>query len=283
MQLTAAKYCTLLSLLWGVSACSSTSTANQSTAPSFERLNAVLWMQTSAEYYAAVQSTYTQATQMLSAGLAEKHWSAAQEQSGDYTHLPPAIILDIDETVLDNSPFQAQLIKDNKSFTPEEWRRWTQLASAEPLPGVKAYLDYAAAQGVTIFYVTNRDAAQEQDTRINLQRLQLPLRTDIDVLLTKNENHWNSSDKGPRRTYVSHDFRIIALIGDDFGDFVSGAKGSVETRLALAKNYSAAWGKKWFLLPNPVYGSWESVLFNQNYNQSAEQITQRKLKRLRGF
>ncbi|HEY0894700.1 MAG TPA: HAD family acid phosphatase, partial [Cellvibrio sp.] len=127
-----------------ISACSSIETKNNAQAqPTYERLNAVLWMQTSAEYYALTQSAYTQATSMLGKGLADKNWTAAQEQSGDYQNLPPAIILDIDETVLDNSPFQAQLIKDNAIFTQEAWDKWTQLASAQPLPGAKAFLDFA--------------------------------------------------------------------------------------------------------------------------------------------
>jgi 5'-nucleotidase (lipoprotein e(P4) family) len=267
-----------------ISACGSIdSKSNASTQPTNERLNAVLWMQTSAEYYALTQSAYTQATNMLSKGLADKNWTAAQEQTGDYRKLPPAIILDIDETVLDNSPFQAQLIKDNANFTQEAWDKWTRLASAQPLPGAKAFLDFAVAQGVTIFYVTNRDASQEQDTRKNLLQQNLPLRTDIDVVLTKNENRWSSSDKGARRSYVSKDFRIIALVGDDFGDFVSGAKGSPETRVELAKNGQAAWGTKWFLIPNPVYGSWEAALFNHDYSTPVTEVTSIKLKKLRGF
>lgn len=267
-----------------LSACSSMEPSNRAQAQStYERLNAVLWMQTSAEYYALTQSAYTQATSMVDKALADKHWSAAQEQSGDYSKLPPAIILDIDETVLDNLPFQAQLIKDNAPFTQEAWDKWTKLAAAEPLPGAKAFLDYASTKGITIFYVTNRDASQEEDTRANLRQQNLPLRDDIDVVLTRNENRWSSSDKGARRHYVSQDFRIIALVGDDFGDFVSGAKGTAETRVELAKNSAAAWGSKWFLIPNPVYGSWEAALFNHDYTTPVNEVTGLKLKQLKGF
>jgi acid phosphatase len=287
MPTTSLKNLCQISLLTGaccISACGSIDTKNNARAqPTYERLNAVLWMQTSAEYYALTQNAYTQATSMLGKGLADKNWTAAQEQSGDYQNLPPAIILDIDETVLDNSPFQAQLIKDNAIFTQEAWDKWTQLASAQPLPGAKAFLDFADSQGVTIFYVTNREASQEQDTRKNLQQQNLPLRDDIDVVLTKNENRWSSSDKGARRTFVSKDFRIIALIGDDFGDFVSGAKSSPETRVELAKNGQSAWGTKWFLIPNPVYGSWEAALFNHDYAKPASEVTELKLKQLKGF
>lgn len=267
-----------------ISACSSIdSTTTAQATPTQERLNAVLWMQTSAEYYALAQSAYTQATAMLGKGLADKNWSAAQEQTSDYSHLPPAIILDIDETVLDNLPFQAQLIKDDAIFTQTSWNKWTQLAAAKPIPGAKEYLDYVESEGVTIFYVTNREASQEASTRKNLLQQKLPLRDDIDVVLTKNENDWTSSDKGARRSFVSKDFRIIALIGDDFGDFVSGAKGTPETRVELAKNSATSWGSKWFLIPNPVYGSWEAALFNHDYSKPEAEVTKLKLQKLRGM
>lgn len=283
MNITPLKSLFSVSVLAGVCCLSACSSSGPQPMQSYERLNAVLWMQTSAEYYALTQSVYTQATHMLDKGLADKHWTAAQEQSGNYSHLPPAIILDIDETVLDNLPFQAQLIKDNAPFTQAAWENWTKLAAAEPLPGAKAFLDYANAQGITIFYVTNREASQEEDTRTNLLRQHLPLRDDIDVVLTRNENRWSSSDKGARRHYVSQDFRIIALVGDDFGDFVSGAKGTAETRVELAKNSTDAWGKKWFLIPNPVYGSWEAALFNHDYSTATDKVTALKLKQLKGF
>lgn len=270
--------------LFCLSACTTVkSTTANNTQPNHERLNSVLWMQTSAEYQALSLSAYHQATTMLDKGLATPNWTAALEQSGKYQQLPPAIILDIDETVLDNSPFQAQLIKDNAPFTQDAWDAWTKQASAIPLPGAKAYLDYVHAQGVTIFYVTNRDASQEQDTRRNLQLQKLPLRDDIDVVLTKNENGWSSSDKGARRSFVSQHFRIIALVGDDFGDFASQAKGAPDERIAVANANADAWGTTWFLIPNPVYGSWEAALHNHDYKLLPAEITAKKLTYLRGM
>lgn len=273
------KLCYAFAAVCGLSACSSTPQPSGTN----ERLNAVLWMQGSAEYHALALNTYAQATKAIAPALADKTWSAALEQIGTYTALPPAIIVDIDETILDNLPFQAQLIKDGKPFNQKDWEQWTQRASAVPLPGAKAFLDAAQAQGVTIFYVTNREATQEQDTRENLLKQQLPLRTDIDVVLTKNENGWNSSDKSSRRTYIVRNFRVIALVGDDFGDFSSGAKGKPQDRVELAKTYESLWGKKWFLLPNPVYGSWEAALHNHDHGMSDEEVLRLKLEALKGM
>lgn len=270
------KLCFALAAVCGISACSSTPPLPESN----ERLNAVLWMQGSAEYQALSLNTYAQATKAIAPALADKTWSAALEQIGNYTAMPPAVIVDIDETVLDNLPFQAQLIKDRKTFSQNDWEQWTQRASAKPIPGAKAFLDAAHAQGVTIFYVTNREATQEKDTRTNLLNQKLPVRPDIDVVLMKNENGWNSSDKSSRRTHVIKNFRVIALVGDDFGDFSSGAKGTPQDRVELAKTYESLWGKKWFLLPNPVYGSWEAALHNNDYSLPAAEVTKRKLEQL---
>lgn len=248
--------------------------------PSYERLNAISWMQTSAEYNALTTSIYKQASVAVDTALARPDWSAATEQTGNTANLPPAVILDIDETVLDNLPYQAQLIKTHSEFKPETWNQWTQQASAQPVPGASEFLHYAESKGVTIFYVTNRDVTQEADTRKNLTKLNLPLRTDIDVVLTKNENDWKASDKSTRRAYVAKNFRIIALVGDDFGDFDSRAYGTPEQRLETAKARADYWGKKWFLIPNPVYGSWEASLYNHNNKMSSADILLEKLKNL---
>lgn len=278
----------LITGLCSLSACTSTASKNeisvqknQNSAQSYERLNAILWMQTASEYYAAASSAYAQASTMLDSALADKSWTAATEQTTAYQHLPPAVILDIDETVLDNIPSQAQLLKDNEPFDEKgNWKEWTELAQAEPIPGAAEFLALAEQKGITIFYVTNRDANQEQVTRNNLLLKKLPLRDDIDTVLMKNENGW-SSDKTARRSYVSKNFRIVALVGDDFGDFVSGVKVTPAQRLELAKQYSANWGKKWFLIPNPVYGSWESALHNHDYSTPANQVTTLKMEQLK--
>lgn len=247
---------------------------------SYERLNAVLWMQTSAEYNVLCTNAYKQASQAIDAGLANTNWTAATEQTENFSSLPSAVILDLDETVLDNRPYEAQLIKNQSEFAPDSWSKWIQQASAQAVPGASEFLHYAESKGVTIFYVTNRDAKQEADTRKNLVNLHLPLRDDIDVVLTKKENGWNTSDKSSRRAYVAKNFRIIALVGDDFGDFDSAAYGTPEQRLDAAKARADYWGSKWFLIPNSVYGSWEASIYNHNDKISTTDALIEKLKKL---
>src|SRR5215203_940023 len=78
-----------------------------------ENLNAVAWMQTSLEYQASAVQAYRLAARQLDEALADRSWTAAIEQTGDASKLPPAVVLDIDETVLDNSPFQARVVRNN--------------------------------------------------------------------------------------------------------------------------------------------------------------------------
>lgn len=248
-----------------------------------ERLHGVLWMQTSAEYQTLTQLAFSQATGAFEDALHDRNGKAALEQTNDSSLLPPAIVVDIDETILDNSRFQGRLVIDRSEYKEGVWRRWIQKRKAEPVPGALEFLHYVASRGVTIFYVTNRDASQESDTRANLLAFNLPLRTDIDVVLSKNENGWSSSDKGSRRSHICKDFRVLILVGDDLGDFVSGAKDEPQARVKLANTHKSMWGKRWILIPNPLYGSWESALFNHDFSKPDNEVLELKVEKIRGF
>ena len=129
-----------------------------------------------------------------------------------------------------------------------------------PIPGALEFTRAAAAKGVTVFYVTNRDRALEQATRDNLAKFGFPLDPSRDTVLTRAERpEWTSSDKSSRRSVVAQDFRILLLVGDDFGDFVQGARGTLAARKALDEANAAMWGVKWIALPNPMYGSWKTA------------------------
>ena len=133
-----------------------------------ENLNSAVWVQTAAEYRAAAIQAFATAENALDRELSRTHDSAAVEQSGDYSSLPPAVIVDIDDTVLDNSPFEARLIESGGAYTSEGWNQWVREASAAPVPGAVEFAKHAAASGVTVFYISNRDASVEGPTRANL-------------------------------------------------------------------------------------------------------------------
>ena len=185
-----------------------------------EGLNATTWVQTAAEARIAALQAYALATRQLDVALKDKSWSAAVEQRPNYAQLPPAIILDLDETVLDNSPYQARLVRDDSTYTGPSWEAWVLQAEAKAIAGAPAFLKYAAKRGVQIFYVSNRGAREEAATRQNLKRLGLPLQTNGDHVLMNGEQPTWTSDKTSRRAFVAASHRVLLLVGDDLNDFV---------------------------------------------------------------
>ena len=248
-----------------------------------EGLRAVIWVQTSAEYQACAEQAYRAAKEKLDVALRNQDWTAAPEQLRGYQHLPPAVILDVDRTVLDNAPFQGQLVKESRAFTRDLWEKWVSMAKALPVPGALGFVKYAESRKVEIFYVTNRTANLEQATRNNLEKLGFPTKTEPDTLLMKREKGW-SSDKSSRRRHVAKDYRILLLLGDDFNDFVSRARGkgvTLKDRTRLANQYKSYWGEKWIMLPNPIYGSWEAALYEFEYGLPNPEKLKREYEKLK--
>ncbi len=242
-----------------------------------EQLDAVLWVQHSAEYRAAALQAYNQARVALDRALADTGWTAALEQTGAFGHLPPAVILDVDETVLDNSPHQGRLILGDMVFNRASWDRWVKEEIAQPVPGALQFCQYAARQGVTVFYVTNRRDHLREVTRNNLRQMGFPLAEGRETLLTRGGN----SDKGQRRAHIAQEFRILLLVGDNTADFAPGFRGAgAEKRAALTEQYADWWGRRWIMLPNPMYGSWEEALPGFDYSQSRSERVRTKRRAL---
>jgi 5'-nucleotidase (lipoprotein e(P4) family) len=221
--------------------------------------DSVAWFRTSVEYRATALQAYRLAALMLERALADPAWTAALEQTGEFASKPPAVVLDVDETVLDNSESEERNIRTGVAYSEERWAEWCHERRATPLPGALDFTRAAAAKGVAVFYVTNRDHTLEQATRDNLAAHGFPLDPGRDTVLTKNERPGWSSDKSSRRSLVAQDFRIVLLIGDDLGDFVQGARGTLAARRALDEANASMWGVKWIALPNPMYGSWKTA------------------------
>ena len=241
----------------------------------------VLYAQSSAEYEASNIQTYVNAKSALDRALNDVTWTAATEQKDNFENKPPAIILDIDETVLNNVPFQARSIIDGQSY-PTGWLDWMLEESSDAVAGVSDFLEYSQSKGVKIFYVTNRIAVAEDATRNNLKKLGLPLDTDRDVLLMKDENGW-TSDKVSRRKLVAKDYRILLLIGDQLGDFLPLDETTLEldARKELADTYKHMWGSKWFMITNPMYGRWEASIYNNEYPDTEDELMQMRLEALK--
>lgn len=248
-----------------------------------EQLLGTLWVQTSVEYRMGAEQAYRLAQEMVEVALKDPSWTAALEQETRYAHLPPAVILDLDETVLDNSPFQSQLIKEGTTFNESSWERWARAAQARAVPGALDFVKYLQSKGVEAFYITNRHHAFEADTRRNLQRLGFPVKATPDSVLTKNEKPEWGTDKSSRRRVIARDYRILLLVGDDLNDFLSGAHILPDQRLKLAATYQSYWGTKWILIPNPVYGSWERALYGYASGLPQAEKLNKKYEKLEGI
>lgn len=233
-------------------------------------LHSTLWTQTAVEYDGTARQAYVLAEQMMQRGLADSTWTASTEQAEmghqDYRDKPPAVVLDVDETVLDNSPYQARLIREDEAYGSESWKAWVREAQAAPVPGAQAFTQAAVQHGVQVVYLTNRDADVEAPTRKNLRALGFPVDDAPDAVLTQGEQPgWDS--KTARRQWVAERYRILLLVGDNFGDFAAEVDTTVAARRQRGRAFREYWGTRWIVLPNPQYGSWEGALHEFAYGR----------------
>jgi acid phosphatase len=227
-----------------------------------ETLDAALWMQTSVEYRAVALETYRAAEGALVEALRDTSVSAVLEQPSGSGSLPPAVILDVDETVLDNSAYAARRILAGATYSTESWSAWVEEARAPAVPGAVGFVREARRLGVAVFYVTNRNASLEGATRRNLVAAGLAAPTSgVDDLLMLDERPDWGGDKTSRRSYVARTHRVLLLFGDNFEDFTREARASPEARAVAYERHEGRWGRTWFALPNPTYGSWEEALY----------------------
>lgn len=247
------------------------------TAPN-DILNAVLWMQHSVEYKANSIGIYALAKMQLDAALDDKKASALDQNGAN--DLPPAVILDLDETVIDNSAYEAGLTTTNADYSSKTWAGWVAAKDAKAVPGSLDYLKYADSKGVKIFYITNREADQEEATKANMQALGYPMGGNVDTFLMNKEKPDWKGDKKTRRDFVAKDYRVIGLFGDNFNDFTSAASGTAEERQAAFEKVKDHFGKDWFMLANPTYGSWESTPYKNNFKLSNEEKRTMKMEAL---
>lgn len=229
-------------------------------------ISATLWTQTSLEFSALSTSVFQAATAAIDDALADPQWSALAPHEyalvamngdgGDMATLPPAVIVDLDETILDNSPYQAWRIVEGVEYSPDSWNAWANEGAAPFIPGALEFLQACDEAGVIVFYVSNRYASTEEATIRNLQQAGLDLGDEPGerVLLREEIDAWSSSNKTPRRLHVAQTHRIILMAGDAFGDFFE--PDAVDDPLTA---YAEFWGVRWFVLPNPQYGGWNRI------------------------
>lgn len=231
--------------------------------PQQRALYAGLWMQLSAEYRALCYQTYHFATQRLQAALPALPPGAR----------PPAVVLDLDETVLDNSGYQTFLARTAQESTEDLWIRWEKEHPEEVrlLAGAKEFLDYCKGAGISVFFISNRNEESLAPTMKALAAAGLdPASFEGRVLLRPASGH---ADKTPRREAVAARHTILMLMGDNLRDlseelaFPAGSEaGEQAAREAIAARLAAVdarrdhFGTEWVVFPNPVYGEWTKPL-----------------------
>jgi 5'-nucleotidase (lipoprotein e(P4) family) len=245
--------------------------------PQNDNLNAVLWDQTSVEAKANALGAYALGTLRLDQALADKAWTAAPaEQTGAFQDKPAAVVLDVDDTILNTSLYQAWNVTAGTSFSGESWTKYVQAKVDSAIPGAIAFTQYAASKGVKVFYVTNRTKEEEGPTVELMKSLGFPMGDNVDTFLSaKEQPDWGSA-KGTRRAFIAKDYRILLLFGDNLGDFTDSYKGTLADRQAVYEASMAHWGHDWIAIANPTYGSFESTPYKGDYKLSADE--QRRLK-----
>jgi len=215
----------------------------------------VLWMEKSAEYRALCYQTFNLAKLRIDEELQKKHTK------------PLAVVVDVDETVLSNSKYEAWLIGKDKQYSKDTWSQWISDAEATALPGAAKFLNYANSRGVSIFYITNRHESTRVGTLKNIQKVGFPNANNEHLLLKT-----TTGNKTPRREIVKKDYEIAIYMGDSLTDFTNEFAGkTIEEQKAIADNYLQDWGDKFIVLPNSEYGNWDGAIIKNKWGASASE------------
>jgi 5'-nucleotidase (lipoprotein e(P4) family) len=177
--------------------------------------------------------------------------------------LPLAIVSDIDETLLDNSPYAVHQALAGHTYNDSSWIVWTAKAACDTVPGALSFLKYAASKGVDIYYITNRLEVERNPTIQNLQKWGFP-QADNEHLVLRAAG--SSSSKETRRLAVAQSHKIIMLLGDNLSDFAALFDHQpVDERKLRVETSASLFGSTFIVLPNPVYGDWEGAMYNYHY------------------
>ncbi len=226
-----------------------------------------LYMQTAAEARALRYQAFNLAKLRLDAALQFR-------KSGK----KPAVVTDIDETILDNSPYEAYCILSGNSY-PTRWKDWVNKAQAKPVPGAVRFFKYADQKGVDVFYISNRKLASLPNTIENLKNAGFPQVKADHILLRK-----KISGKELRRQTIAKTHEILLLFGDNLNDFAQIFEHkSIADRFAVTDSLKNLFGKKFIVLPNPMYGEWEGAVYRYNWSMSARQKDKARKTALKGF
>ncbi|RYY62207.1 MAG: 5'-nucleotidase, lipoprotein e(P4) family [Chitinophagaceae bacterium] len=212
------------------------------------KLWASFFQQRSAEYRALCQQAFNIARLRV------------DELSKRQTLRPMAIVTDIDETFLDNSPYAVHQSLMGKDYEAASWAEWTAMGKADTLQGSLSFFSYAAARGFEIYYITNREEKERAGTMANLRHFGFPFADDKHLVMRS-----DVSSKEPRRLALAATHDIVLLLGDNLADFSALFDKKNERERAGNVSISAnEFGNKFIILPNVTYGGWEESFYQFN-------------------
>jgi 5'-nucleotidase (lipoprotein e(P4) family) len=231
-------------------------------------VQAILYHQFGSEYRALCYQAYNLATERL----------LAKVKANPKGKL--AIITDLDETVVDNSYYNAWLVSQGALYSPDTWKEWTAQRKATIIPGSKAFFDLADSLGVTIFYVSNRGVDEYEATLANMQALGLP-QLDSSHFYLKT----TTSGKEERRQAVyAQGYDVVLFLGDNLNDFAKDFEKQNNTRrYDLTDSLKGKFGNDYIVLPNAIYGEWEVALYNYDHKLTPVQKDSIRKSVLKGY
>ncbi len=239
------------------------------------QIGATLWMQKAGEYRALAFQAFNIARLRLDADLEKKNRKKLPKAE---RKKPRAIMVDIDETMLENAPAQAYGIMNRRPFNNDDWYAWGRLKKAKAIPGAVDFVNYAVSRGVKVFFVSNRDEIQKPETIENLVTAKFNDVSADNVLLRQRDAAGkNISTKEPRREFILQKYRIIMFIGDNLDDHSKAFEhASVDDRFAEVDRSRSLFGDRYIMLPNAMYGTWESAIYGYDNSLSPEEKEKRR-------
>jgi 5'-nucleotidase (lipoprotein e(P4) family) len=237
-----------------------------------QNIGGIVWYQRSGECRALYYQAYKMADMALDEYLKAKHEGEKK----------PAVVVDMDETILNNSPISAYWAKNNQNFKPELWEKWVKEEQSAALPGAIEFLNKAVAKGFEVFYVTNRYEKLRKETVEILQKLKEkdePFRgfPEVDNDHVYFRQAGTPDNKEPNRKKIMKNYRIVLLVGDDLNDLSEAYFGkSNDQRVQQVEKDKDSFGTRYIILPNPMYGDWDSSLAYGKENTGSDMGSKRK-------
>jgi len=222
-------------------------------------LTAVLWHRVAAERRALCYQTYAGARRSLG--------DALQMRAGQK---PRAIMIDIDDTVIDTSEYQAQRVSSGISY-PAGWDNWVNSGSGALVPGVKEFLLHCESAGVEVLYVSGRSESLMAGTAAKLKKEKLPFVDREHIVL-----YDTKKTAGVVCSELSAKYDIVMYVGDQLDDLCIGGMANIKSRISAVEGGRSMFGATYIVLPNAMYGKWDAAMYSYDYGLS--DIEKRKIR-----